>query len=164
MPQLDLSTFPSQIFWLAVFFVVLYVLMARLALPRIEKIIEERRARVEGDLDKAGQMKSEAEAVIAAYEKALADARHQAQLTMKETSDRLGAIAAERQRQAGAVIAERTTVAEQRIAAAKSAAMANLRGVAVEVARAAAAKLVGADVDSGRAGTAVDAVLKERAQ
>src|SRR6266849_5060015 len=127
MPQLDLSTFPSQIFWLAVFFVVLYLLMTKLAIPRIERVIDERRARVEGDLDKAGQMKSEAEAVIAAYEKALADARHQAQLTMKETSDRLGAIAA-------------------------------------EVARAAAAKLVGAEIDSGRAGTAVDAVLKERAQ
>jgi F-type H+-transporting ATPase subunit b len=164
MPQLDLSTFPSQIFWLAVFFVVLYLLMARLALPRIEKIIDERRNRVEGDLDKAGQMKSEAEAVIAAYEKALADARHQAQLTMKETGERLGTIAAERLRQAGSVIAERTIIAEQRIAAAKSAAMANLRGVAVEVARAAAAKLVGAEIEDARAGTAVDAVLKERAQ
>jgi F-type H+-transporting ATPase subunit b len=164
MPQLDVSTFPSQIFWLAVFFVVLYLLMARLALPKIEKIIEERRNRVDGDLDKAGQMKTEAEAVIAAYEKALLDARHQAQLTMKETSDRLGAIAAERQRQAGAVIAERTTIAEQRIAAAKLAAMANLRTVAVEVARAAAAKLVGAEIDDARAATAVDAVLKERAQ
>jgi F-type H+-transporting ATPase subunit b len=164
MPQLDVSTFPSQIFWLAVFFVVLYLLMARLALPKIEKIIEERRNRVDSDLDKAGQMKTEAEAVIAAYEKALLDARHQAQLTMKETSDRLGAVAAERQRQAGAVIAERTTIAEQRIAAAKLAAMANLRAVAVEVARAAAAKLVGAEIDDVRAAAAVDAVLKERAQ
>jgi F-type H+-transporting ATPase subunit b len=164
MPQLDVSTFPSQIFWLAVFFVVLYLLMARLALPKIEKIIEERRNRVDGDLDNAGQMKTEAEAVIAAYEKALLDARHQAQLTMKETSDRLGAIAAERQRQAGAVIAKHTAVAEQRIAAAKSAAMANLRAVAVEVARAAAAKLVGSEIDDARAATAVDAVLKERVQ
>src|SRR3979490_3282644 len=101
MPQLDVSTFPSQIFWLAVFFVVLYLLMARLALPKIEKIIEERRNRVDSDLDKAGQMKTEAEAVIAAYEKALLDARHQAQLTMKETSDRLGAIPAESPRPAG---------------------------------------------------------------
>src|SRR6266481_6468780 len=164
MPQLDVSTFPSQIFWLAVFFVVLYLLMSRVALPKIEKIVEERRNRVDSDLDKAGQMKSEAEAVIAAYEKALLDARHQAQLTMKETSDRMSAIAAERQRQASAVIAERTAVAEQRIAAAKSSAMANLRAVAVEVARAAAAKLVGAEIDDGRAATAVDAVLKERVQ
>jgi F-type H+-transporting ATPase subunit b len=164
MPQLDVSTFPSQIFWLSVFFVLLYLLMARVALPKIEKIIDERRNRVDGDLDKAGQMKTEAEAVIAAYEKALLDARHQAQLTMKETSDRLSAISAERQRQASRVIAEHTTIAEQRIAAAKSAALANLRAVAVEVARAAAAKLVGAEIDDARAATAVDAVLKERAQ
>src|SRR5690349_17551888 len=131
MPQLDLATFPSQIFWLAVFFVVLYLLMAKLAIPRIEKVIDERRNRVDSDLDKAAQMKSEAEAVIAAYEKALADARHQAQLTMKETSDRLAAVASERQREVGAVIAERTSAAEKRIGAAKAAALADLRGVAV---------------------------------
>ena len=83
---------------------------------------------------------------------------------MKETSDRMSAIAAERQRQASAVIAERTAIAEQRIAAAKSAAMANLRAVAVEVARAAAAKLVRVEIDDARAASAVDAVLKERAQ
>ncbi len=163
MPQLDLSTFPSQIFWLAVFFAVLYLLMAKLAIPKIERVIDKRQRRVEDDLDKAGQMKSEAEAVIAAYEKALADARHQAQLTMKETSDQLAALAAERQRQAGAVIAERTAVAEKRIATAKSAALADLRGVAVDVARAAAAKLVGGAIDEARAGAAVDAVLKGRA-
>ena len=132
MPQLDLSTFPSQIFWLAAFFVVLYLLMAKIAIPGIEKVIDERRNRIDGDLDKAGQMKAEAEAVIAAYEKGLADARHQAQLTMKETSDQLAALA-------------------------------DLRGVAVEVARSAAAKLVGAAVDEARAGAAVDAVLKGRA-
>src|SRR5260221_7380994 len=122
MPQLDLSTFPSQIFWLAVFFVVLYLLMARLALPRIEKIIDERRNRVEGDLDKAGQMKSEAEAVIAAYEKALADARHQAQLTMKETGEQPPGLAAQRQRQAGAGIAQRSTPPAERSPAAQTAA------------------------------------------
>jgi F-type H+-transporting ATPase subunit b len=163
MPQLDLSTFPSQIFWLAVFFVVLYLLMAKLAMPKIERVIDERRRRIDTDLDKAGQMKTEAEAVIAAYEKALADARHQAQLTMKETGDKLAALAAERQHQAGAVIAERTAVAEKRIATAKSAALADLRGVAVDVARTAAAKLIGGTVDEGRAGAAVDAVLKGRA-
>jgi F-type H+-transporting ATPase subunit b len=163
MPQLDLSTFPSQIFWLAVFFVALYLLMAKLAIPRIERVIDERRNRVESDLDKAGQMKSEAEAVIAAYEKALADARHQAQLTMKETSDKLAALAAERQRQAGAVIAERTGIAEKRIAAAKSAALADLGGVAIDVARSAAAKLIGGTIDEARAAAAVDAVLKGRA-
>ena len=163
MPQLDLTTFSSQIFWLIVCFAALYVLMAKLAVPKIERIVEERRHRVEGDLEKAAQMKAEAEAVIAAYEKALADARHQAQLTMKETSDRLGAIAAERQREANAVIAEKTATAERSIAAAKAAAMGNLRGLAVDVARAAAARLIGGEIDEARAGAAVDTALKGRA-
>lgn len=163
MPQLDVTTFPSQIFWLIVTFAVLYALMAKVALPKIQNVVEERHRRVEADLEKAAQMKAEAEAVIAAYEKALADARHQAQLTMKETTDRLNAIAAERQRAANAAIAERTAVAEQRIAAARKAAMDNLRSVAVDAARAAAARLIGVEVDDARAGAAVDAVLKGHA-
>ena len=163
MPQLDVTTFPSQIFWLIVCFVILYLLMANLALPRLEKLVEDRRRHVEGDLEKASQMKAEAEAVIAAYEKALADARHQAQLTMKETSDRLAAIAAERQREAGAAIAARTSAAEQSIARTKAEAMGSLRGLAVDVARAAAARLTGREVDEARAGAAVDTVLKGRA-
>jgi F-type H+-transporting ATPase subunit b len=163
MPQLDVTTFPSQIFWLIVSFVILYLLMANLAVPRLERLVEDRRRRVEGDLEKAAQMKAEAEAVIAAYEKALADARHQAQLTMKETADRLAAIASERQREAGATIAARTSAAEQSIAKAKAEAMGNLRSLAVDVARAAAARLTGSAVDEARAGAAVDAVLKGRA-
>jgi F-type H+-transporting ATPase subunit b len=163
MPQLDISTFPSQIFWLIICFGVLYLLMAKLAVPKIESVVEGRRNRIEGDLEKAAQMKAEAEAVIAAYEKALADARHQAQLTMKETTDRLSAIAAERQHQANAVIAEKTKAAEQSIAAAKTAAMANLRGLAVDVARAASARLIGVEVDDAKAGAAVDTVMKGRA-
>ena len=163
MPQLDVSTFPTQIFWLAVTFALLYVLMARVAMPRIESVVEGRRRRIEGDLEKAAQMKAEAEAVMAAYEKALADARHQAQLTMKETAERLDAEAAARQRQAAALIAAKTGEAEKRIAAAKASAMGSLRDVATEVARAAVDRLIGGEVDGARAGAAVDAAMKERA-
>src|SRR5919206_3282765 len=111
MPQLHFHTFPSQLFWLAVTFVALYWALSKLALPRIERIIEERRNRLDEDLEKAAQMKSEAEAVIAAYQKALADARAGAQAMVKETTDRLAAEAAERQRVAGAEIAQRTSEA-----------------------------------------------------
>ena len=163
MPQLDLSTFPSQIFWLAVFFVVLYLLMAKLAIPRIERVIDERRTRVESDLDKAGQMKSEAEAVILAYQKALDDARAAAQAVVKETSDRLAAEAAERQRVATAEINQRTGEAESRIAAAKREALGQVRDIAVDVAKAAAARLTGAEVPDGEVRGAVDAALGSRA-
>ena len=163
MPQLHFHTFPTQIFWLVIAFAVLYWLMAKVALPRIERIVEERRNRIETDLEKAAQMKTEAEAVIAAYEKALADARAEAQATMKATSDRLAAEAAERQRQANEAIGRQVAEAERRIAAAKETALTNVRGVAVDVARAAVSRLVGSEVDEARADAAVDAVIRERA-
>ena len=162
MPQLDLATFPTQLIWLAITFVVLYLLMAKLGLPRISGIISARRQRIDIDLEKAQQMKVEAEAVIAAYERALAEARQQAQITLKETTERLNAEAAERQRQTAERLATETAAAERRIAEAKNAALANIREVAVEVARAAAGKLIGAEIDGARAAAAVDAVMRER--
>src|SRR5207237_9197143 len=98
MPQLDISTFTPQLVWLAIWFVVLYLLMAKLGLPRIAAAIEARRRRREDDLAGAARLKAEAEAASAAYQKTLSEARAQAQMTIKETTDRLAADAAEPQR------------------------------------------------------------------
>lgn len=164
MPQIEqVYTFPSQIFWLVVAFAVLYFLMSKVALPRLGRVIEERRRRLDEDLEKAAQMKTEAEAVIAAYEKALADARAQAQATVKETNDRLAAEAAERLRVAGAAIAEKTEAAERRIAEARAAAMASVKDIAAEVALAMTERLTGTAVDPARARAAVEAAMRERA-
>ncbi|HTZ79646.1 MAG TPA: F0F1 ATP synthase subunit B' [Stellaceae bacterium] len=163
MPQLDFSTFPSQVFWLAVVFVVLYVLMARVGLPRVGAMIMLRKQKIEEDLGRAAQMKAEADAVMAAYERALADARTQAQATLKEAMDRFTVEANERQHKAAEKLQAETVVAERRIAEAKARALAGLRVVAVEVARAATRKIAGVEIDEGRALTAVDRVMKERA-
>ncbi len=162
MPQLDIATFPPQLVWLAISFIVLYVIMARVGLPQVGGIITARRTRIDGDLERASQMKAEAEAVIAAYERALAEARQQAQQTMKETTDRLNAEAAERQRKVAEKLAAETAAAERRIAEAKRAALGNVREIAVEVARSAAAKLTGEQIDAARAGAAVEAAMRER--
>jgi F-type H+-transporting ATPase subunit b len=163
MPQLDLSTFPSQLFWLVVTFGLLYLLMSRVALPRVTAVMVARRASIDGDLERAAKMKAEAEAVMAAYERSLADARAQAQATLKEATDRFGAVAAERQKKAAAALSAETSAAEKRIAEAKAQALAGLRAVAVDVARTATRKLVGVDIDEGSAGAAVDQVIRERA-
>src|SRR3954471_20637659 len=97
MPQLDVETFPSQLFWLAVTFVVLYVLMSWIGLPRLTAVIEARRQRREEDLARAAQLKSEAEAANAAFQRTMAEARAQAQAVLKETSDRLPAQTAGRE-------------------------------------------------------------------
>ncbi|HYM02287.1 MAG TPA: F0F1 ATP synthase subunit B' [Stellaceae bacterium] len=163
MPQLDLATFAPQLIWLAISFIALYLVMARIGLPRVGGIITARRTRIDGDLEKASQMKAEADAVIAAYERALAEARRDAQATLKETADRLNAVSAERLRHVVEKLAVETAAGERRIAEVKTAALGNVRGVAIEVARAAVAKLAGSEVDAARAGAAVDAAMRERA-
>lgn len=162
MPQLDVSSFPTQLVWLVISFVALYVLMATIGLPRLTGIIEARRSRIDGDLDKAAKMKAEAEAVISAYERALAEARSEAQQTLKEATDRLNADAAERQRQVVAELATETAAAERRIAEIKTAALGNVREMAFEAAVAAATKLGSGKIDVGRAAAAVETAMRER--
>ena len=161
MPQLDFSSFPTQLIWLAITFVLLYLLMSRLALPRVGNIILARRNQIDGDLEKASTMKAEAEAVIATYEKALANARHSAQGVLKEAGDRLAAVAAERHKLLADKLAAEAAVAEKRIADAKSAALTDIKGVAAEVARSAVGKLTGETVDDRLVATAIDRAVAE---
>lgn len=163
MPQLDVSTFPSLLIWLAITFIALYVLMTWVGLPRIGGVLDERRRRIEGDIAAAAQFKSDAEAMIAAYERALGDARAEAQAIVRSASERLNEEAADRQRALAATLAAETAAAERRIAAAKAEALGHLREVAIEVARAAAFKIAGTELEPARAREAVDGVLRERA-
>jgi len=72
MPQLELHDFAPQLIWLVISFVTLYLIMARVALPRIANVLEERRDRIASDLDKAEQLKRKTDEAIAAYEESLA--------------------------------------------------------------------------------------------
>ena len=163
MPQLDVATFVPQLVWLAISFFVLYLLMSRIGLPRVGAAIEARRRRREDDLEHAAQLRREAEAVVAAYEKARAAAREQAQATIRETTERLAAAAAERQRELTAMLAERTGAAEREIAAAKERALGEIRGVAADVAASIAARLIGSSFNRRNIAAAVDRVIAERA-
>lgn len=163
MPQLDISTFPAQLVWLAISFIALYLLMAKVGLPRVDAVIEARRRRRDDDLARATQMKAEAEAAIAAYEKVLAAARADAQAMIKENAERLAAEAAERQRRLGESLAEQIKAAEAQIAAAKQRAFPEIRDVAVDVARSVAEKLTGSAGDERKVTAAVDRALAERA-
>lgn len=145
MPQFDPQYFASQFFWLALTFGLLYFLMSRVALPRIGEVIEERRDRIQRDIDAAEKMKRETEKALAGYEKALADARTRAGGLAKETREKLaGEVDAERHRvdaQVNAKIAE----AEASIAATKTKAMSSIGEIASDIAGSIVGKLTGAD-------------------
>jgi F-type H+-transporting ATPase subunit b len=164
MPQLDYHTFVPQLVWLAISFVVLYLLMSRLALPKVKAAIEGRRHHLDSDLGRAAAaLKVEAEAALAAYQKTLADARAAAQETLRQTGEKLAAEAAERQRQLAATLAEKIAAAEARIAAGKEQALSEIRGIAAEVGTAVVEKLTGAAPNPLAITTAVGHALNGRA-
>ena len=163
MPQLNPAGFIPQLFWLGVTFIVLYILMRRVAVPQVGRVIEARRERLESDLGRAGELRSEAEGVLAAYEKALAMARTEAQATIRQITEKMAAEAAGRQRQLAAALADKIAEAEQRVAASKEAALADIRGIAAEVGGAMVEKLTGAAPDAARIAAAVDGALAARA-
>jgi F-type H+-transporting ATPase subunit b len=162
LPQLEVSTFVPQLFWLAITFCVLFLLMAKIGLPRVGGLLEARRKRIDDDLARATQLKAEAEAVLAAYQQTLASARAQAQAAVKDTADKLAAEAAERQRQVGESLAQRVASAEREIAAAKQRALTELHDIAVEVARSVTEKVTGTAADTASLGVAVDRAMAER--
>jgi F0F1-type ATP synthase, subunit b len=165
MPQFQQTAFfLPQIIWLAITFIALYFLMAKVALPKIGAVLDERQRKIDDNLDKAAQLKAEAEAAVAAYEKALAESRAHAHAVIKETSDRLTRQAEERNRELGAKLAEQIKAGEARIAAAKDKALAGVREIAADIAGAAITRLVGANADQARIEAAVGVALKEQGQ
>ncbi len=160
MPQLDPDYFAPQLFWLVVSFVLLYMLMSRMALPRIAGVIEARRDKIARDLDKAESLKKEADAALAAYEKALANARARAQAIAAEMRAKLKVETDRLRAELDAKLAAKASEAEAQIRRAKEAALANLKPAASEVAVAIVSKLLGETVEAETAGRAIEAALK----
>ena len=131
-PPFQKETFASQLIWLALFFIGLYLLMSRVALPRVGGIIAARAATIEGDLAEANRLKQESEASIAAYEKTLVDARTNAQAIGAKKRDELMAEADKRRKTLEDQLNRKLEEAEKTIATTKTAAMGNVRGIAVD--------------------------------
>ena len=155
MPQLEqISTYASQIFWLAVVFAVLLGVMIRVALPRVQGILEERQKRIDDDFARAAALRDEAGDALRAYEQAQADARTEARRLLREQQEAAAAEAAARHAALGERLAGDTAAAEARIAEARRAALAGIEAAAGEVAQAMTARLIGVEVDAAEAAAA----------
>lgn len=163
MPQLNSTTYLSQIFWLILTFGVLYWLLKTKALPKVSEVLEARQDRIASDLDRAATLRAEAEAAARKQEEVVAQAHARAQARLKELQDRLAADAAKRQAALDADLGAKLGEAEARVRAAREAALAEVRGVAVEAAQAAAQRLAGLEVGRETAEAALDTVLREAA-
>ncbi|MGC9954943.1 MAG: F0F1 ATP synthase subunit B' [Rhizomicrobium sp.] len=156
-PPFKTETYPAQIFWLAIAFAVLLLVMWRIIGPRIGGIIGERKGRIDGDLATAEKHRSDAEAALASYRSTLADARARAQ-TVAETSRKLVTDEVEKAKAAAEVEAkEAAAEAEARIAAVRQEAARHVTIAAQDAAAAIVARLIGDTVSPQEAEAAVKA-------
>ncbi len=154
LPQLDVSTFANQIFWLVVTLVVIYFVLSRVALPRIASVLAERQGTITNDIAAAEELKSKAAAAEAAYEKALADARTEAGRIAADAKAEMQADVDAAVVKADAEIAARTSEGEVRIAEIREGAAEAVHEVARDTARAVVAAL-GVEVDDASVDAAV---------
>jgi F-type H+-transporting ATPase subunit b len=159
-PPFQRETFASQLVWLVITFVLLYALVAKFALPRVGGIFAARRERVEADMARARGLREEANAALAAYEKALADAHARGQAIASETHTQLTAEGETRRKSLEAELNAKLAEAEKAIAATKQSAMANVRSIAVDAAAAIVERLIGAAPAEPAVAAAVDDALK----
>jgi F-type H+-transporting ATPase subunit b len=159
LPQLNFDAFPSQIFWLIVAVVVLYLLFSRSVLPKIAGVMEERADAVEDDLDRAAELKRKAEEAEKAYQKALADAEAEAQRIAAETRAEINKEIEAATAKADEQIAEKTAESEKRIAEIRADAAAAVHEVALDTAQALAEAVAPGAADA----EAVRAAVESRA-
>ncbi len=160
LPQLDPTWWPSQIFWLALTFGVLYWLMAGRFLPSLGGAIEERRDRVADDIDQASDFKRQADQAEAAYNKALADARAKAQAIAADTRAEVDKEIAELQAETNEALDKQLEAAEARIAKMKADAAAKVREAASDTTRAVVETLIDEAPTDDAIARAVDAAAQ----
>lgn len=163
MPQLDVTTFAPQLIWLTITFTAMFFIMWKIAVPKISDALETRQMRLEDNLKKAEDLKREAEATLAAYEKALADARAQAHNDIQTIQKKLHEAAAKEEAELGEKLDAKLAKSEKAIAAEVDKAMESVRDVAIDVAAEAVQKLTGEAPAGDNISKAVDTVLSDKA-
>jgi F-type H+-transporting ATPase subunit b len=164
LPQLDISTWPSQLFWLVVLFTAGYILMAKFVTPRIGSILEERRAKLDEDLGKARSASEDAARIRAEYEADLDAARSAAAETAKQAAAEATKQAEASDAKIAKKLAEKVAKAEAKLATARSEAMTNLNNVAAEAAMAAVAQLANIQTTAAQAGKTADKLATQIAK
>ena len=159
MPQLDFSTFPNQIFWLVVTLIVIYLILSRVALPRIGAVLAERQGTITNDIAAAEELKQRAQEAEAAYEKALLDARAEAGKIVDEAKASIQAELDVQMQKADAEIAAQTAESEKAIADIQAGASDAVKAVAKDAAKEIVA-MMGGKADAKTITAAVTARMK----
>ena len=159
-PPFERETFASQLVSLAVAFGLLYIIVSRLALPRMKGVLAARQGAIDSDLGEAQKLRDQSDAALKAYESELASARAKAQGIGSDIRDKLNAQAEADRKALEERLAAKLAAAEKTIAETRTAAMGNVRTIAADAAGAIVQRLTGTTPEAGTVNSAVDAALK----
>ncbi len=157
-PPFDPVNFTGELVWLAITFGALYLLMSKVALPRVGNILATRKDKINSDLASAAKAQDEAAAAAAAHEKTLADAKAKAQGVGQAAHADLTAQADARRQALEADLNAKMAEAETQIAATKTAAMANVDSIATDAAHAILQHITGQPADANAVASALAAL------
>ena len=160
MPQLDINTYLPQVVWLLITFTALFLVMWRVAVPRIADVLEARQKRIDDNLDKAADSQKEAEAALEAYEASLAESRAEAQALIAKATDKITAEAEERNARLSEELDQKIAASEAEILEAVAQAMESIPEVALEAASAVIKRLIGEAAAEKDVAKAVGQALK----
>jgi len=147
-PPFDPANFAPLLIWLALSFALLYILMSKVALPRVHDILHTRQAKINEDLTSANKMRADAKAAAAAHDKTLAEARAKSQALAQETQAKLKAETEAKQHALEADLTAKLAAAEAQIADTKATAMGHVESIAQEAAAAIIQHLTGKPADT----------------
>jgi len=159
-PPFESHTFASQLVWLVISFVALYLIVSRIALPRVGGILANRQKTIADDLAAAQKLRDESDSALKAYETELANARNKAQAIGAETRDKLNAQSEQERKALEDRLAVKLAEAEKTIATTRAAAMSNVRDIASDAAATIVQQLTGVQPDAKAVESAVDASLR----
>ncbi|MCO5131784.1 MAG: F0F1 ATP synthase subunit B [Xanthobacteraceae bacterium] len=159
-PPFESHTFASQLVWLAISFVALYLIVSRLALPRVGGILANRQKTIADDLAAAQKLRDESDSALKAYEAELASARAKAQAIGAETRDKLAAQSEQERKTLEDRLAVKLAEAEKTIAGTRASAMSNVRDIASDAAAAIVHQLTGVQPDAKAVAAAIDTTLR----
>lgn len=147
MPQLDFSTYSSQLFWLILSFASLYMFTARVTMPRMAKILEARGLRIEGSIQRADELKAHAEKLRHEFEATLSATRNQAHDNVMQMIHKVTVTSAQRKKDLNLMMLERIQSSEAHIERQKKQAMGEVKAVAESISLQLAEKLLDQKID-----------------
>lgn len=163
MPQLDFSVFPSQLFWLLISFFSMLFIMSRFIIPKTAEMINLRKEKIDGDLQKAAEIKQQVEKALEKYHAALKAATDKAQISLQKNRDELNEMINRKQEDLAAKLEAEISGGEKKIEQAKEKALQKVEASAAELAIDVLKNLGFGGVKAKDAATAIDSLKKEQA-